>query len=185
MEISCNTAGLSTNWETGKLTISFETDCVAQIKAEYDRLKDLPKLRLKVVKWTDKRSLDANAYYWVLCGKIAEAMDSSIEEIHNNMLISYGHVFVTTEDGEYIPECHPENFAYLKEKHIHLFPTDKTWKENGKVFRWFFRLKGSSEFNTAEMSRLIDGTVSEAKELGIETMTPTELERMKAAWQKA
>ena len=37
--------------------------------------------------------------------------------------------------------------------------------------------------NTQEMSRLIDGTVSQAKELGIETATPEELERMKNEWR--
>jgi hypothetical protein len=34
------------------------------------------------------------------------------------------------------------------------------------------------------MSRLIDGTVFEAKELGIETLTPNELERMKNEWSQ-
>ena len=42
---------------------------------------------------------------------------------------------------------------------------------------------GSSTYNTKEMSVLIDGVVSEAKEMGIETLSPAELERMKAAWQ--
>ena len=41
---------------------------------------------------------------------------------------------------------------------------------------------GSSTFNTKEMSVFIDGIVSECKELGIETLTSEELERMKAAW---
>ena len=33
------------------------------------------------------------------------------------------------------------------------------------------------------MSRLIDGTVFEAKELGIETLTPDELMRLKEQWK--
>ena len=43
---------------------------------------------------------------------------------------------------------------------------------------------GSSTYNTAEMARFIDGIVSEARWLGIETMTPAEIERMKTAWGK-
>jgi hypothetical protein len=43
-------------------------------------------------------------------------------------------------------------------------------------------MRGSHTYDTREMSRLIDGTVEEAKELGIETLTPEQLERMKASW---
>ena len=45
-------------------------------------------------------------------------------------------------------------------------------------------LRGSSDYNTYEMSKLIDGCVQEAKYLGIETLTPEELERMKVIWRK-
>ena len=41
---------------------------------------------------------------------------------------------------------------------------------------------GSSEYDTANMSRLIDGIISECREQGIETMTPSELERLKQQW---
>ena len=45
-------------------------------------------------------------------------------------------------------------------------------------------LKGSSEYDTKEMSHLIDGLVSECKEMGIETLPPEELERMMAAYDR-
>lgn len=48
----------------------------------------------------------------------------------------------------------------------------------------FYRIKGSSQYNTREMSRLIDGLVSECKECGIETLTPEELERMMVQYAK-
>lgn len=44
-------------------------------------------------------------------------------------------------------------------------------------------IKGTSEYDTKEMSVFIDGVVSEAKELGIQTETPEEIERLKALWQ--
>jgi hypothetical protein len=44
-------------------------------------------------------------------------------------------------------------------------------------------MRGSHTYDSREMSRLIDGTVSEAKELGIETLSPAELERMKQQWR--
>ena len=42
---------------------------------------------------------------------------------------------------------------------------------------------GSSSYTTAEMSRLIEAVVEEAKGLGVETMTPAELAGLKAAWK--
>ena len=49
---------------------------------------------------------------------------------------------------------------------------------------WYRGYKGSHELNTAEMAKLIDGTVYECKEAGIETLTPNELERMKGLWHE-
>ena len=57
----------------------------------------------------------------------------------------------------------------------------KTIERSGDTVKMAF-LRGSHTYNTAEMARLIDGTVDEAKALGIETLTPAELERMKSTW---
>ena len=53
---------------------------------------------------------------------------------------------------------------------------------NGKLFKHYKVYKGSSEFDTREMSIFIDGIVSEAKGLGIQTMTPNEIAKLKSLW---
>ena len=53
---------------------------------------------------------------------------------------------------------------------------------NGKEFVHYKIYKGSSEYDTKEMSILIDGVVSECEALGISTMTPNELEVLKNNW---
>ena len=55
---------------------------------------------------------------------------------------------------------------------------------NNKEFTHYIIYKGTSEYNTKEMSIFIDGVVQEAKQLGIETKTPKELEEMKERWKK-
>ena len=55
---------------------------------------------------------------------------------------------------------------------------------NGRDFTHWAIVRPSHEYDTKEMAALIDGTIEDAKELGIETITPAELERMKAAWQR-
>ena len=49
---------------------------------------------------------------------------------------------------------------------------------DGEMYRTYIMLRGSSAYNTKEMSRLINGIVSECKEMGIETLPPNELKRM-------
>ena len=41
---------------------------------------------------------------------------------------------------------------------------------------------GSSTFDTKQMSRLIDNIVQDCKELGIETLTPQQLDALKEEW---
>jgi nitrogen regulatory protein PII-like uncharacterized protein len=54
---------------------------------------------------------------------------------------------------------------------------------NNKEFTHYKCFKGSSEYDTREMSILIDGIVSEAKALGIETLSKEELENLKNSWR--
>ena len=57
-------------------------------------------------------------------------------------------------------------------------------QENGKEVVFYRIYRGSSTYDSKEMSLLIEGTVSDAKDLGIETIPPDELERMMLMWGK-
>jgi hypothetical protein len=46
-------------------------------------------------------------------------------------------------------------------------------------------LRGSSDYDSREMSILIDGTISDCQDVGIETMTPDELLRLKGYEKQA
>lgn len=171
---------------TGKLTgasrtlngqgiiLTFEVDSSAAGQVENMRSDDL--LRIRAVKYKQKRSLDANAYAWVLMTKIANHPDisSSKEDVYEQMLQKYGTLY-EDEDG-YI--------TITVKKSVDMSKVDGHWKfikDNGK-FASYLMIKGSSEYDTAEMSHFIDRIVEEAKELGIETATTDELERMKQEW---
>ena len=58
----------------------------------------------------------------------------------------------------------------------------KDWETNGKPAKTFKLIRGSSQYDSKEMSDFIKGVVEEAKLLGIETMTPDELAEMNARW---
>lgn len=138
--------------------------------------KDLD-ITLKLYK--EKRSLNANAYFHVLVEKIAGVHNVTHTEIHNQLIADYGFM-----DEEITNIILDDAIDWRRIETLHLKPTSATrMMDNGRLYRVYYVMRGSHTYNTAEMSRLIDGTVSEAKELGIETLTPDELERMKQAWK--
>lgn len=176
MEISGRVKGLVKDFASGKWQITFEVDEEAVLKAEYDKVAKLDRLLIKVSKWRQKRSLDANAYAWVIMTKIGNALSTSKDEIYEQMLQRYGTIY-QDEDG-YVVATLPAKVDISKlEGHWMLY------KDSGR-FKAYLMIKGSSQYDTKEMSTFIDGVVSEAKELGIETLPPEELERMKQDWQR-
>ena len=55
---------------------------------------------------------------------------------------------------------------------------------NGKPCNWYKIYKGSSNYDTNEMSKLIEGIVYEAKNLGIPTLDEYKLKQMIEEWEK-
>lgn len=155
---------------TGKVTLMFEFNEQGTATNLFDNLQ-LETLSFKIDKFREKRSLNANAYAWVLIGKIADLIRSSKEEIYFKMLKEYGQSDLVSVLA-HIPVEH--YFKYYEEA------GESTL--NGKLFKHYRVYKGSSEFDTREMSIFIDGIVSEAKFLGIETKTPDEIAKMKDLW---
>ena len=119
----------------------------------------------------EKRSLNANAYAWVLIGKIADVVRSTKEEVYLEMLKRYGQSEVVSVLS------YVDVSGYFK--YYEAFGASML---NGKMFTHYHVYKGSSEFDTREMSILIDGIISEAKDLDIETLPPAEIMRLKEMW---
>lgn len=176
MEATGKLHSVNRDWLTNKLIISFELN--EEPTEAINDIQPCEKLNISAKKYRAKRSLDANAYCWVIITKIANhpAINSSKEEVYEDMLQKYGYLY-QDEEG-YIPVTVKAGVDMSKiEGHW------KFYKSNGK-FDSYLMIKGSSEYDSAEMAHFIDCIVGEAKELGIETLTPIELERMKAEWQK-
>ena len=172
MEATGKLHSVNRDWQTGKIIISFELN--EEPKEAINKLTLCEKLCIIAKKFRQKRSLDANAYCWVLMTKIAEVIDSSKDEVYEDMLQKYG--FLYQDDEGYIPVTVKAGVDMSKiQGHW------KFYKSNGK-FDSYLMIKGTSEYDSAEMAKFIDRIIEEAKELGIETLTPAELERMKAEW---
>lgn len=174
MEFTGEVKGIARDWETNKFNITFSIN-ESSVVNEVDMLKD-SKLSIKAVKYREKRSLDSNAYAWVLMQKIAEAVNSNKWDVYLELLQKYSRSFTHVI-------IKPEAIDKMKE----LYRTCVDLGEisvNGITGHQLQVFYGSSTFNTKEMSVFIDGIVSECKELGIETLPEAELERMKAQWNQ-
>ena len=120
----------------------------------------------------EKRSLTANAYAWALIGKIADALRTSKDETYLQMLKRYGQ-------SEIVSVLSSVNVAGF----FKYFEEVGRGTVNGKEFTHYKVFMGSSEYDSREMAVLVDGIVSEAKEMGIETLPPAEVERLKEMWR--
>ena len=139
-------------------------DCIAF-------LLDAPDGTYQVKEYHEKRSLDANAYYWTLLTELAGVLRMDKDELHYLLLSRYSvpievegrHIAITLRSD--IPT------KYLPGYWIPI-------RDDGK-FASYLRIKGSSDMDSKEFSRLLDGLIDECTEVGISTVLPMELEGMK------
>lgn len=136
------------------------------------------KLSIEIKKYKNKRSLDANAYMWVLISKLEEKLNISKDIIYKDAIRNTGVYEVIPVKNEAV-----ERFieAWTKNGLGWVCETTKSKLEGYTNILAYY---GSSTYNTAEMSRLIDFVVQECKQLNIETMTPEQLNILKEEWGK-
>lgn len=163
----------------GEWTLSavIDRDGIPQAKSLYDELKDKD-LDIEVKPFRKKRSLDANAYFWKLCGELAAKIKIPPEDIYREYVKSVG--------GNYTIAC-------AQDKDVKAMRNG--WERTGKgwVTETFdskidgctnvILYHGSSTYDTEQMSRLIDLLVFDCKENNIEVMTPKEIALLKDRWE--
>lgn len=124
-------------------------------------------MAVKITKARKRRSLDANAYHWLLVNKIAAILNSSDQLIHYQLMLRYGTLLLDADDNPVIVTVSGD--VDMQEANVYARPRSKGH---------YALIKPSHDYDSKEMARLIDGTIDEAKALGIETLTPAELAAM-------
>lgn len=114
-----------------------------------------------------KRSLTQNSYSWVLMGEMADKLRLSKEEVYLRMLRDYGQGQVVSVIAEADVGGYFKYYDEIGEGDV-----------GDKHFKHYRVYKGSSEFDSKEMSVFIDGIVRECTELGIPTLTDEEISRL-------
>lgn len=146
---------------------------VIQYLFKQDRNK---KYEVKEVK--RRRSLDSNAYAWVLLGKLQDKLHIAKEDIYKSLIKEIGSYEVIPVKNEAV-----ERFRQAWSKNGLGWITETT-KSKLEGFTNVIAYYGSSTYNTSEMSRLIELIVQECKQQDIETMTQNELKSLLESWNK-
>lgn len=160
------------------LTISTRAD----FREQYDKLKD-KECDITIKQHKEKRSLDANAYMWVLCEKIAEVLcmdgtKTTKEDVYRETVRQLG-VFrdIPMKRGyeQTLRTAWEMNgIAWITEI------IDNQWSNSDfTMVRCYY---GSSVYNTAQLSRLIDALVQDCDALGIDHRTPAEINNLLSLW---
>ena len=141
----------------------------------YEELKDCGKLSLEIKRYRRKRSLDANGLLWHCLDEIAKHIHTDKWSVYLKMLRRYGV------------------FTYIVVKKSAVEKMMEQWREceivgeidiNGESAVQLLCYFGSSTYDTSEFSRLLDGVISEMKEMGIQTPTSKEMRRSLDEWEK-
>jgi hypothetical protein len=177
MKVTGKIVGANIDFRTNKPQLLLEINELNDFKCIVDDLKDKEKLSIEVKPYRQKRSLDANAYFWVLCDKLAEKLHKGKTEIYREYIKDIGGVSETV--------C-VKNAAVQR--------LCDGWSKNGIGWQTeTFESKlegctnvvlyyGSSTFSTSQMSALLDLIIQDCHDQGIVTETPNQIAEMKARW---
>lgn len=177
VEFKAHYIGIAKNLTDNKVVLHIEILEPNKIKQIDSELAGKGELTVTAKKYRKKRSLDANAYFWVLVDKLAEKTGNDRIAIYRNAIKDIGGVSETV--------CLKEDAANK---------LCEIWSKNGigwqtdimssklKGCKVVILYYGSSTYDTKQMSLLIDNIVQDCKAVGIQTMTPAELQVIKDAW---
>ena len=178
MRVSGKIVGANIDFKTNKPMLMLEINERNDFKQIVDDLKDKDKLSIEVKPYRERRSLDANAYFFVLADKLAEKLNTTKEEIYKNAIKEVGGVSETVcvknQAVERLCEGWRKNGLGWQ---TDTFPSKIDGCTN--VILYY----GSSTYDTAQMSRLIENIVQDCKAVGIDTRTPAEIANLLSLWE--
>lgn len=169
---------LNIDFVTGKALLTLSLNQKQAAINCYDELKSKDKLTFKIGRYTESRTKDANRYFWALCEKLAEKLNTTKIDVYLNSIRDVGVFY----DDEIEPEkvqrrCKAWEMigtGWLTER------VDFSPDGNKEVIRFYY---GSSSYNKKQMGRLIENVVQDCQALGIETRTPDQLANLINLWE--
>lgn len=164
---------LSIDYKTHKTKITFLIDTNPHTLERFQNQK----IDIQIKKHSETRSLDANAYMWVLISKIQDKLSIPKETIYKDLIKNVGSYEVVPIKNEAVEKFtkawHRNGLGWITE----------TVKSKIEGYTNVLAYYGSSSYNTKEMSRLIDLVVQECNQLQIPTKSDEEIKILLESWE--
>jgi hypothetical protein len=168
--------GVTTDWTTGEHNITFSISEKSAL-AEIEHIKDCAKLHIEAKPYRKKRSLDANAMLWACLGEIARASTPP--------LVPWDvYLFMLKRYGQYTYICVKPNMVEAMKRQWREIEVVGDIDINGKQAVQLLCYFGSSTYDSKEFSVLLDGVVSEMKEMGLQPPPSKDMQRAIEQWEK-
>lgn len=174
MKIKGSIKGISKDLTNNKYNLTLELENVC--KEEYEALKD-KELNVELKEYKKKRSLDANAYLWVLLHKMSKIMKLPASEIYKMEIKEIGVCEILPLKNEAV-----DRFVESWSKNGLGWICDIIGESKHKGFTNIKAYYGSSVYDSKEMSILLNNVVENCKLQGIQTLDELELEKMVKEW---
>jgi len=171
-ETTINKKDISTNYK--ELNISISKDKIKLFMNNICNKKNDKKYTLEIKEYKEKRSLSANGLCWVLCQKIADVINSSKDEVYETMIKRYAP-FIIYPVWEEILDDLLLNFKYYEVENAR-------YHKDGRAICDVKVYKGSSNYDTKEMSKFINSIIDECKLLDIDVMDQNEVDSLIKSW---
>ena len=180
MKVSGRIVGANIGFMTNKPQLTLEVNELNDFKQLVDDMNGCEKLSIEIKPFRARRSLDANAYAWVLMDRLAEKLNESKETIYREYIKNIGgnSEIVCVKDSALDRLCEGWQRMGIGWQ-TDTFPSKLEGCTN--VILYY----GSSTYDTAQMSRLLDLITQDCRQCGIPTETPDEIARLKALWGEA
>lgn len=141
---------------------------------ELDKLIKEKRLEIEIRKPHEKRTLTANAYFWVLVSQIAQKLKVDRWDQYLDQIRKYGQFVDCAVINDAVDALRT---AY---RYTEIMETGMMNGNPASVVRCY---RGSSTYTVEEMGALIDGTVEDAKDLGIDTLPDDEIRHLISVWR--
>lgn len=164
---------LARNYKSGDWIASFsvQSDDIAKIYQDLENQE----VDIEIKKYRKKRSKNANALLWECLGKMAAALQTDAWTLYLHMLKRYGQ------------------YTYIVARERAVEAIKAQWREvevvgeidiHGEKSVQLLCFYGSHTYDTKEFARLLDGVISEMKEIGLPTPESEEIERLLKEWER-
>lgn len=163
---------------TATLDKAYQTAAASVFDETNAWLADKKSVEITIEKKKEKRSLDANAYFWVLAGKLAAKINIASEDIYRELVKDIGENYYVTP----IKDEAVEEWKRIWASHGIAWLSEEIGASKHEGYTNVINYYGSSEYNREQMSRLIERIVEECQAQDIETKTPEELENLLNLW---